>query len=156
MKRIFTVWLALTICAAFLFGCGKAIGDTKAGKDTEAEIEAEYWLCGTGIADGPDYIGGVCKVYFKQNAIVLEGNLLKSMSQEDYEQQIGTAETYDGKEIPVSSDCRVIQDEGNVEKTYPYLEYIEIMEISETDNAVGIYIAITVKDGKVMEIYYSS
>ncbi len=156
MKRIFAVWLALAIGAAFLFGCGKAVGDTNAGKDTESEAGPEYWLCGTGIADGPDYTGGVCKVYFRQNVIVLEGSLLKSMSQEDFGAQIGTVETYDGEEIAVSPDCKIIQDEGNEEKAYPYLEYIEIMEISETDNAAGIYIAITIKDGKVMEIYYSS
>lgn len=156
MRRIFTVWLVLMICAAFLFGCGKTVGDTGAETNTEAETEAEYWLCGTGIPDGPDYIGGICKIYFQQNAIVLEGNLLKSISQVDYEQQTGSVETYDGKEIAVSSDCKVIQDEGNEEKAYPYLEYIQAREISETDNVAGIYIEITVKEGKVTEIYHSS
>ena len=156
MKKIVAVCFAFMICAVFLFGCGEEPGGTKAENETEAEIGAEYWLCGTGIPDGPDYTGGICKMYFKQNAIVLEGNLLKSISQEDYEQQIGTAETYDGEEIAVSSDCMVVQDEGNAEKAYPYIEYIKTREISETENAAGIYIAITVKEGKVTEIYYST
>ncbi len=38
------------------------------------------------------------------------------MSQEDYGQQIGTVETYDGEKIEVSADCIIIQDEGNEEK----------------------------------------
>ncbi len=95
-------------------------------------------------------------MYFKQNAVVFEGNLLKSMSQEDYGEQIGTVETYDDEEIEVSADCVIIQDEGNGEKTFSYKEYIEIREISETDNVAGIYMAITIKNGKVIEIYYSS
>ncbi len=56
-------------------------------------------------------------MYFKQNAVVLEGNMLKSMSQEDYGEQIGTVETYDGGKIEVSTDCAIIEDEGNEEKT---------------------------------------
>ncbi len=134
----------------------KTESNTETESTTETEDDTEYWLCGTGIPDGPDYTGGICKVYFKQNTIVLDGNLLKSMSQEDYEEQIGTVETYNGEEIEVSADCKIIQDEGNEEKTYSYGEYIEIREISESDNVAGIYMAITVKNGKVIEIYYSS
>lgn len=135
------------------------VKSTETAKDTEnAENTGEknYWLCGTGIEDGPDYVGGVCKIYLKQNTIVLEGNLLKSASQEDYAEQIGTVVTYAGEEIEVSADCKVIQDEGNEEKAYAYSEYIELMELSETDNAAGIYTAITIKNGKVVEMYYSS
>ncbi len=163
MKKNLAVFFVLLICSTFLSACGKAdiesiedIRGTEARNDTEVESNVEYWLCGTGISDGPDYTGGICKVYFKQNAVVLEGNMLKSMSQEDYGEQIGTVETYDGEEIEVSADCKIIQDEGNEEKAYSYKEYIEIREISETDNVAGIYIAITIKNGKVIEIYYSS
>ena len=92
-------------------------------------------------------------MYFKQNAVVLEGNMLKSMSQEDYGEQTSTVETYDGGKIEVSTNCIIIQDEGNEEKTYSYKEHIEISEISETDNVAGIYIAITIENGKVVEIY---
>ncbi len=162
MKRFLAIIFVLVMCCT-LIACGKA--DTESdddrlaattGKETDAEVDAEYWLCGTGIPDGPDYTGGICKMYLKQNAIVLEGSLLKSTSQEDFEQQTGTVETYDGEEIEVSADCKIIQDEGNEEKEYPYLEYIKAREISETDNAAGIYIAITVKNGKVTEVYYSA
>ncbi len=175
MKKNLAVFFVLLICSTFISACGKAdteniedirgteaengtkVGnDTEARNDTEVESNVEYWLCGTGIPDGPDYTGGICEVYFRQNAVVLEGNLLKSMSQEDYGEQIGTVETYDGEEIEVSADCVIILDEGNEEKTYSYKEYIEIREISEADNVAGIYIAITIKDGKVIEIYYSS
>ncbi len=163
MKKNLAVFFVFLICSTFLSACGKAdiesiedIRGTEARNDTEVESNVEYWLCGTGIPDGPDYTGGICKVYFKQNAVVLEGNMLKSMSQEDYGEQIGTVETYDGEEIEVSADCKIIQDEGNEEKAYSYKEYIEIREISETDNVAGIYIAITIKNGKVIEIYYSS
>ncbi len=163
MKKNLAVFFCLLVCNTFIFACGKAdtesiedIKDAEAGNDTEVESDTEYWLCGTGVPDGLDYIGGTCKVYFKQNVVVLEGNMLKSTSQEDYGEQIGTVETYDGKEIEVSADCVIIQDEGNEEKTYFYKEYIEIREISETDNVAGIYIAITIKNGKVIEIYYSS
>ncbi len=69
-------------CSAFIFACGKAdtesiedIKDKEAENDTWVESDAEYWLCGTGIPDGPDYTGGICKVYFKQNVVVLEGRL---------------------------------------------------------------------------------
>ncbi len=112
MKKNLAVFFVLLICSTFIFACGKAdtesmedikdtkaendtkVGnDTEAGNDTEVESNVEYWLCGTGIPDGPDYTGGICEVYFKQNAVVLEGNLLKSMSQEDYGQQTGTVET---------------------------------------------------------------
>lgn len=141
VKKSLAMLFVLVVCSVF-FACGKA--------------DTEYWLCGTGLSDGPAYTGGVCKMYFKQNAVVLEGKLLKSMSREDYGEQIGTVETYDGEEIEVSEDCVIIQDEGNEEKTYSYKEYIEIREISETDNVAGIYIAITIKNGKVIEIYYSS
>ncbi len=157
------VFFAFIVCSIFVCACGQAdtegiedIKDTEAGNDTEVESDTEYWLCGTGIPDGPDYTGGTCKVYFKQNAVVLEGNLLKSMSREDYGEQIGTVETYDGEEIEVSADCVIILDEGNEEKTYSYGEYIEIREISETDNVAGIYMDMTIKNGKVIEIYYSS
>jgi len=163
MKKNLAVFFVLLICSTFISACGKAdiesiedIRGTEAKNDTEVESNVDYWLCGTGIPDGPDYTGGICKVYFKQNAVVFEGNLLKSMSQEDYGQQIGTVEIYDGEEIEVSADCVIIQDEGNEEKTYSYKEYIEIREISETDNVAGIYMAITIKNGKVIEIYYSS
>lgn len=160
MKKILAIFLALVMCCAFI-ACGREENmdgtlDANAGKDTETDPVEEYWLCGTGIPDGPDYTGGICKVYFKQTTVVLEGNLLKSMSREDYGNQIGAVETYDGEEIEVSADCVIIQDEGNEEKTYAYGEYREIMEISETDNAAGIFIAITVKNGKVTEIYYSA
>jgi len=159
MKKKLAIFFVTIVCSILIFACGTSHVDTEGIediKDTEVEDDIEYWLCGTGIPDGPDYTGGVCKVYFKQNAIVLEGNLLKSMSQEDYGEQIGTVETYDGEEIEVSADCNIIQDEGNEEKPYSYKEYIEIREISETDNVAGIYIAITVKNGKVVEIYCSS
>ncbi len=175
MKKNLAMFFVLLVCSTFISACGKAdtesvedirgteaendikVGnDTEARNDAEVESNVEYWLCGTGIPDGPDYTGGICKVYFKQNAVVLEGNMLKSMSQEDYGEQIGTVETYDGEEIEVSADCKIIQDEGNEEKAYSYKEYIEIREISETDNVAGIYIAITIKNGKVIEIYYSS
>ncbi len=175
MKKNLAVFFVLLICSTFISACGKAdtenIEDTRgteaenntkvengteAGNDIRVESNVDYWLCGTGIPDGPDYTGGICRVYFKQNAVVFEGNMLKSMSQEDYGEQIGTAETYDGEEIEVSADCVIIQDEGNEEKTYSYKEYIEIREISETDNVAGIYMAITIKNGKVIEIYYSS
>ncbi len=163
MKKNLAMFFVLLVCSTFIFACGKAgtesiedIKDPEAGNAPEVESDTEYWLCGTGIPDGPDYTGGICKVYFKQNAVVFEGNLLKSMSQEDYGEQIGTVETYDGEEIEVSADCVIIQDEGNEEKTYSYKEYIEIRGISETDNVAGIYMAITIKNGKVIEIYYSS
>jgi len=172
MKKNLAVFFVLIVCSTFIFACGKTDtegiedikaendteveSDTEIESDTEPESDTEYWLCGTGIPDGPDYTGGICKVYFKENAVVLEGNLLKSMSQEDYGEQIGIVETYDGEEIEVSADCKIIQDEGNEEKTYSYGEYIEIREISESDNVAGIYMAITVKNGKVIEIYYSS
>lgn len=159
MKKKLAAFLVLLICGTFFAACSKGDKEgadeiTNAGKDTEAE--AEYWLCGTGIPDGPDYTGGICKVYFKENTIALEGNLLKSMTQKEYGEQIGTVETYNGEEIEVSSDCQIIQDEGNNEKTYAYREYIETREISETENVAGIYMEITVKNGKVIEIYYSS
>lgn len=160
MKKKLAIFFALVICGALIAACGKGdlekmddMADTKAENLTET---AGYWLCGTGIPDGPDYTGGICKVYFKQNAIVLEGNLLKSMSQQDHEEQVGTVETYNGEEIAVPEDCEVILDEGNEEKIYSYMEYIENREISETDNVAGIYIAITIQNGKVTEIYYSS
>jgi len=159
MKKKLAVLCVFVLCSTFIFACGKNKADTENMEeitDTEAENDTEYWLCGTGIADGPDYTGGVCKVYFKQNAVVLEGNLLKSMSREDYGEQIGTVESYAGEEIEVSADCKVIQDEGNEERTYSYEEYIENREISETDNVAGIYMALTVKNGKVTEIYYSA
>lgn len=155
--------MSFFVCSIFIFACGKAdteniedIRDTEIENDTKVGNNTEYWLCGTGISDGPDYTGGICKIYFKQNAVVLEGNLLKSMSQEDYGEQIGTIETYDSEEIEVSEDCVIIQDEGNEERTYSYEQYIEIREISETENVAGIYIAITIKNCKVVEIYYSS
>lgn len=169
MKKILAMFFVLLVCSTFIFACGKADTesiesirgienekDTKAENNAETGSDTEYWLCGTGISDGPDYTGGICKIYFKQNAVVLEGNLLKSMSQEDYGEQIGTVETYDSEEIEVSEDCVIIQDEGNEDKTYSYDEYIKIREISETDNVAGIYVAITIKNGKVIEIYYSS
>jgi len=168
MKKNLAMFFVLLVCSTFISACGKADtegiedirgteaeNDTEARNDTEVESNVEYWLCGIGIPDGPDYTGGICKVYFKQNAVVLEGNMLKSMSQDDYGEQIGTVETYDSEEIEVSTDCKIIQDEGNEGKTYSYKEYIEIREISETDNVAGIYIAITIKNGKVIEIYYS-
>lgn len=161
MKKKSAIFFALLICGALIAACGK--GDTERADDlaetaAENRIEAEagYWLCGTGIPDGPDHTGGICRVYFKQNAIVLEGNLLKSVSRQDHEEQIGTVETYSGEEIAVSQDCDVVLDEGNEEKICSYGEYIENREISETDNVAGIYIAITVQNGKVTEIYYSS
>ncbi len=175
MKKNLAMFFVLLICSTFISACGKAdtesIEDTRgteaenntkvengteAGNDIRVESNVDYWLCGTGIPDGPDYTGGICRVYFKQNAVVFEGNMLKSMSQEDYGKQIGTVETYDGEEIEVSADCVIIQDEGNEEKIYSYKEYIEIREISETDNVAGIYMTITIKNGKVIEIYYSS
>ncbi len=163
MKKNLALLFVIVVCSTFIFACGKVdkegiedIKDTKAENDAEVVSDAEYWLCGTGIPDGPDYTGGICKVYFKQDVVVLEGNLLKSMSQEDYGEQIGTVETYDGEEIVVSADCKIVQDEGNEAKTYSYNEYIKIREISETDNVAGIYIAITIKNGKVIEIYYSA
>ncbi len=163
MKKNLALFFVIVVCSTFIFACGKVdkegiedIKDTKAENDAEVVSDAEYWLCGTGIPDGPDYTGGICKVYFKQDVVVLEGNLLKSMSQEDYGEQIGTVETYDGEEIVVSADCKIVQDEGNEAKTYSYNEYIKIREISETDNVAGIYIAITIKNGKVIEIYYSA
>lgn len=131
MKKNLSMFFVLLVCSTFIFACGKADtesiedmrsteneNDTKVEDNTETGSDTEYWLCGTGISDGPDYTGGICKIYFKQNAIVLEGNLLKSMSQEDYGEQIGTVETYDGKEIEVSEDCVIIQDEGNENKAY--------------------------------------
>lgn len=157
MKKKLALFFVIAVCSTFIFSCGKVNKEgNEVIKDAEAENDVEYWLCGTGIQDGPDYTGGICKVYFKQDVVVLEGNLLKSMSREDYGEQIGTVETYDGEEIVVSADCKIIQDEGNDEKAYSYGEYIKIREISETDNVAGIYIAITIKDGKVMEIYYSA
>jgi len=157
MKKKLALFFVIAVCSTFIFACGKVNKEgNEVTKDAEVMSDAEYWLCGTGIPDGPDYTGGICKVYFKQNVVVLEGNLLKSMSREDYGEQIGTVETYDSEEIAVSEDCKIIQDEGNDEKAYSYGEYIKIREISETDNVAGIYIAITIKDGKVMEIYYSA
>lgn len=169
MKKKLAMFFVFLVCSTFIFACGKADTesiedmrgtkieqDTKAENNVGVESDTEYWLCGTGISDGPDYTGGICKMYFKQNAIVLEGSLLKSMSQEDYGEQIGTIETYDSEEIEVSEDCVIIQDEGNEDKAYSYKEYVESRDISETDNVAGIYIAITVKNGKVTEIYYSS
>jgi len=163
MKKNLALFFVIVVCSAFIFACGKVdkegikdIKDTKADNNTEAVSDAEYWLCGTGIPDGPDYTGGICKVYFKQNFVVLEGNLLKSMTREDYGEQIGTVETYDGEEIEVSADCKIIQDEGNEERSYSYGEYIKTREISEKDNVAGIYMAITIKNGKVIEIYYSA
>lgn len=157
------ILIVLLVCSTFIYACGKADTesiedrkDTKTENDEEAKSDTEYWLCGTGISDGPDYTGGICKMYFKQNAVVLEGNLLKSMSQKDYGEQIGTVETYVGEEIEVSEDCVIIEDEGNEDKSYAYEEYIESREISETDNVAGIYTAITIRSGKVIEIYYSS
>ncbi len=95
-------------------------------------------------------------MYFRPNAVVLEGKLLKSLSREDYGEQIGTVETYAGEELAIAADCKVVQDEGNEERTYSYREYIDRREISETDNVAGIYMALTVQNGKVTEIYYSA
>lgn len=156
LKKKLAVFCALIVCSIFLFACEKTVEDPGGIKDTAAERNGTYWLCGTGIADGPDYIGGVCKVYFRSNAIVLEGKLFKSLSREDYGEQIGTAETYTGEALEIAADCKVVQDEGNEERAYSYHEYIDMMEISETDNVAGIYMAITVQDGKVTEIYYSA
>ncbi len=95
-------------------------------------------------------------MYFKSNSMILKGSFLKSMSPEDYGEQIGTIETLASEEFEVSSNCKVIQDEGNDAKLYPYHKYVEDYGISETDNAAGIYMAITINNGKVTEIYYSS
>jgi len=145
----------IAVCCVLISACGAA-GNTEAVKDTAVEDDSEYWLCGTGIPDGPDYTGGVCEAYFKPNSIVLEGSFLKSTSQEDYGEQIGTIETFSGEEFEVSANCKVIQDEGNDAKSYSYEDYIASRGISETDNAAGIYMAITVKAGTVTEIYHSS
>lgn len=119
MKKKMAVFCVLMICSLFLFACEKTGENPKGLRDNAAERDAAYWLCGTGIEDGPDYIGGVCKVYFRQDAIVLEGKLLKSLSWENYGEQIGMAETYAGEELEVAADCEVVQDEGNEEKPIP-------------------------------------
>lgn len=161
MKRI-AVACMVGMCFMLIPACGKAEIDTERAEGTEVvevlsgDSESEYWLCGTGIPDGPDYTGGICEAYFKSNSMILKGSFLKSMSLEDYGEQIGTIEALASEEFEVSSNCKIIQDEGNDAKIYPYHKYIEDFGISETDNVAGIYMAITINNGKVTEIYYSS
>lgn len=159
MKRIAAACM-IGMCFMLIPACGKAEIEPENTSEymdvISTEHETAYWLCGTGIPDGPDYTGGICEAYFKSNSMILKGSFLKSMSLEDYGKQIGTIETLASEEFEVSSNCKVIQDEGNDAKIYPYPKYIEDYGISETDNAAGIYMAITINNGKVTEIYYSS
>ncbi len=69
------------------------------------------------------------------------GHCTDASSRENYREQIGTAGTYAGEELKIAADCKAVQDEGNEEKTDSYCEYIEMREISETDNVAGIYMA---------------